>query len=134
MGYWTSLHLIDIRIKASSLEAVKRTLMNRKLNTNDSYQFFFQRAVLDSEGFLCFKASEKGGDPYVPDEDDGTVPALYSKWYEVERIAEWIKPHCRKGGQVILHSIEADGGAWGWEFDGRGRMRELRLSSFGKWR
>ena len=80
-----------------------------------------------------FKASADGLDPYVPDEDDGTVPALHGKWYEAERFARWLRRHSEKGGRMILHSIEADGEAWGWEFDGRGRMRRLSLARVGKW-
>ena len=90
--------------------------------------------MVDHEGLLAFTASEDGNDPYVPDEDDHTVPALYGKWYEAERIAAWLKKYCEQGGSIVLHSIEADGGAWGWEFDGRGRMRELGMRPIGKWR
>lgn len=96
-------------------------------------RFFLERAVIDSGGFLAFNASKDGLEPYVPDEDDGTVPALYGKWYKAERIARWLRRHSEKGGRIILHSIEADGEAWGWEFDGRGRMRQLGLARVGKW-
>jgi YD repeat-containing protein len=61
------------------------------------------------------------------------VPALHGKWYEDEQIASWLKLHSEKGGRVVLHSVEADGEAWGWEFDGRGRMRALALRPAGKW-
>jgi len=131
MGYWSTLHLIDIRFKTSSLPVVKKAF--RKRTANSSFQLFFDRGILDEKGFLCFKSSEDGHDPYIPDEDDGTVPALYGKWDQAERIAKWLKPHCRKGGRIVLHSIEADGEAWGWEFDGRGKMRELNLCPNGEW-
>lgn len=46
---------------------------------------------------------------------------------------EWLKLHSEKGGRLIQHSSEGDGAAWGWEFDGRGRLRQLALCSVGKW-
>jgi hypothetical protein len=96
-------------------------------------RFFLERAVLDSGGFLTFKASKDGHNPYVPDEEDGTVPALYGKWSDAESIARWLRLHSEKGGRAVLHSVEADGEAWGWEFDGQGRMRALGLRPIDKW-
>jgi hypothetical protein len=133
MGYWTSLHLIDVKIKTESIPIVKKSLKTRKGRGSTSFQFFFERAMLDREGFLTFKGSENDIDPYVPDEEEGDVPALYGKWYEDERIAAWVKQHSEKGGRIVLHSQEGDGEAWGWEFDGRGRMRALELCPIGKW-
>jgi len=132
MGYQTCLHLVDVKIKVESVSLVRRKLSRRKSSNKDPLRFFFERAVLDSNNFLMFKASDDGLDPYGPF-DDGTTPALYGKWYEAERIAEWIKQYVEKGGRMVLHSLEADGAAWGWEFDGRGRMRALALKPSGKW-
>lgn len=132
MGYESSLHLVDIKIKPKSIDAIKEALNSAKPRGPSALRYFFRRATLDSAGFLVFKASEDGIDPYVAD-DEGTVPASYGKWYEDEQIARWISHHSDKGGRIILHSIEADGEAWGWEFDGRGRMREIGLRLLGKW-
>lgn len=132
MGYWSSLHLIDVKIKAESVPEVSRVLKTRKGRGLSALRFFLERAVVDSEGFLTFKASKDGSDPYLSNQEDET-PALYGKWYECERTAAWLKQHSEKGGRIILHSIEADGEAWGWEFDGRGKMRALRLCHIGKW-
>jgi hypothetical protein len=133
MGYETALHLIDVKIKASSAAFVSRTLKTMTGRGLVRLRPFLERAVIDSEGFLAFKASEDGLDPYVAHEEDRTVPALYGKWYEAERFARWLSRHSEKGGRLILHSKEADGRAWGWEFDGRGRMRPLGLVPIGKW-
>lgn len=133
MGYESSLHLINVKIKAGSVPLVSRALKTKTGRGLIRLQSFLERAIIDSEGFLAFQASKDGLDPYVPDEDDGTVPALFGKWYEAERIARWLRRHSEKGGRIILHSIEADGEAWGWEFDGRGRMRQLGLTQIGKW-
>jgi len=133
MGYESSLHLIDVKIKPASISLFKRALQTKKGRGLKYLRDFLDRALLDSDGFLAFRASDDGLDPYVPDEQDGTIPALYGKWYEAERFAAWLKCYSEKGGRIVLHSIEADGEAWGWEFDGRGRMRALRLRSTGKW-
>jgi hypothetical protein len=133
MGYESSLHLIDVKIKPASVGPVSRTLKTPAGRGTIRLRHFLERAVIDCEGFLQFKGSEDGGDPYVPDADDGTVPAVYGKWYDAERFARWLKRHSARGGRIVLHSIEGDGNAWGWEFDGRGRMRPLHLRSSGRW-
>lgn len=132
MGYESSLHLIDIKIKDESLSIVNDALARQKIPFLESIESFLKSVVIDSSGFLCFKASENGYDPYVPDEE-GTVCAQYGKWNEDEEIASWLKLHSERGGRIILHSIEGDGAAWGWEFDGKGRMRQLKLCTVGKW-
>jgi hypothetical protein len=133
MGYESSLHLIDVKIKTESVPVVKQLLITNKGRGLSPLRLFFELAMLDSHGFLTFKGSENDIDPYVPDEEDGAVPALNGKWYEDERIAAWLRQHCERGGRIILHSREGDGEAWGWEFDGRGRMRALELRPIGKW-
>ena len=125
------LHLIDIKIKVESVPQVERALKARK-GRGLPPPFFLERMVIDSDGFLAFKSDDEY-DVYVPDEEDGTVPALAGKWYEAEHLALWLKKHCEKDGRIVLHSLEADGAAWGWEFDGKGRMRELALVPVGKW-
>jgi hypothetical protein len=132
MGYETSLHLVDIRVKAGSILVVQQALKARKGRARSYVQSFLEQVVIDSEGFLAFKASEDGCDPYVPD-DEGTVPALFGKWYGSGQIARWLRKHSERGGRLIEHSMEGDGAAWGWEFDGRGKMRALDLRPIGKW-
>lgn len=133
MGYESSFHLIGVKIKPASLPAVKQALETGKVRGWKSLEYFLEVVVFDADGYLTFKASEDGLDPYCAF-DDGTVPALSGKWYEAERIAAWLKKHSAKGGRMVFHSQEADGEAWGWEFDGRGRMRLLKLRPVGKWR
>jgi hypothetical protein len=133
MGYESSFHLVDIKIKPESIPVVSKVLTTHKGRGITRIKTFLEHAVIDSAGFLVFKASGDGHDPYVPNEDDGTVPALYGKWYESEHVAHWLKSYAEKGGRMIFHSIEADGEAWGWEFDGKGRMRQLGLKPIGKW-
>jgi hypothetical protein len=134
MGYETALHLIDVRIKDESLPIVKKALQTKKGRGLRPLVYFLEEAFLLDDGFLCFKSTGRYESPYDPDEEDETVPVLAGKWYESEQIAEWLKHHSEKGGRLIQHSLEADGAAWGWEFDGRGRLRELALCSIGKWK
>ena len=134
MGYQTALHLIDVKIKDESLPIVKKALQTKKGRGLRPLVYFLEEAFLPDDGFLCFKSTGRYDSPYVPDEDDETVSVLVGKWYEAEQIAEWLKLHSEKGGRLIQHSSEADGAAWGWEFDGRGRLLELALCSVGKWK
>jgi len=133
MGYRSSLHLIDVKIKPESVQLFER-IRTGKVRVRSKLRFLLERVVLDAGGFLAFKPSDDGLDPYEPDADDGTTPSLEGKWYKVdERFGAWLKQHSEKGGRIVLHSREADGSAWGWEFDGRGRMRSLGLRRIGKW-
>jgi len=134
MGYETALHLIDVKIKDDSLPIVKKALKTKKGRGLAPLVYFLEQAFLVDDGFLCFKPTGNYYSRYEPDEDDGTVPVIEGKWYEAEEIAEWLKLHSEKGGRLIQHSSEADGAAWGWEFDGKGRLRELALCSVGKWK
>ena len=134
MGYETALHLINVKIKDESLPIVKKALQTKKGRGLRRLVYFLEEAFLSDEGFLYFKSTGSYDSPYDPCEDDGTVLVLVGKWYEAEQIAEWLKLHAVKGGRRIQHSCEADGGAWGWEFDGRGKLRELALCSVGKWK
>ena len=134
MGYQTALHLIDVKIKDESLPIVKKALQTKKGRGPSPLVYFLEEAFLPDDGFLCFKSTGRYDSPYVADEDDGTVSVLVGKWYESEKIAEWLKVHSEKGGRLIQHSCEADGAAWGWEFDGHGRLRELALRPVGKWK
>lgn len=133
MGYESTLHLINVKLKKQSAALVSRALKRKTGRGLIRLRFFLDLAVIDSGGYLAFKASKDGANPYAPDEDDGTVPALLGKWRETEGVARWLSRHSEKGGCIILHSNEADGAAWGWEFDGKGRMRPLDLVPVGKW-
>jgi hypothetical protein len=134
MGYETALHLINVKIKEESLPVVKKALQTKKGRGLRSVTDFLEAAFLPDDGFLCFTITGDYESPCEPDEDDNTVPVLCGKWYDAEKIAEWLKLHSEKNGRLIEHSLEADGAAWGWEFDGHGRLRELELCSVGKWK
>jgi hypothetical protein len=134
MGFETPLHLIDVKIKDESLPIVKKAFQTKKGRGLRPLVYFLGEAFLPDDGFLCFKSTGRYDSPDVLDEDNETVLVLVGKWYEAEQIAEWLKLHSEKGGRLIQHSWDADGEAWGWEFDGRGRLRELALCAVGKWK
>lgn len=134
MSYETSLHLVDVKIKDESVAIVKKALKSKKGRGLGPLKYFLEEAFLPDDGFLCFKPTGRYDTPYEPDPGDGTVLVLEGKWYESDKIAEWLKLHSEKGGRLIQHSSEADAQAWGWEFDGRGRLRELGLCSVGRWK
>ena len=134
MGYETTLHLFDVKIKEDSLPLVKKALKAKKVQGFPQLVYFLPEAFLSDDGFLRFKSTGLYSSPYCPDEDDETVPALSGKWKRSEEIAEWLKLHSEEGGKLIHHSNEGDGAAWGWEFNGRGKLRELALCLVGKWK
>jgi hypothetical protein len=116
MGYESSFHLVDVKIKPESIPTVTKVFTTLRGRGITRIKTFIENVAIDSSGFLVFRASEDGHDPYVPF-DDGTVPALYGDWDEAEYIAQWLKQYAEKDGRMVFHSIEADGEAWGWEFD-----------------
>ncbi len=134
MGYHTTLHLVDVKIKDESLSTVRKALESKRRRRQGPLKYFLDQAVLPDDGYLCFTPTGSYTSQYGPDEEDGTVPALEGKWRNCEEIAQWLKRHSAKGGQLIQHSCEGDGAAWGWEFDGKGRLREFALCSVGKWK
>jgi len=79
MGYESELHLIDVKIRLSGLPGLLRTLKGGKSRRPARLGSYFDLLVVDEDGFLTFKASKDGLDPYVPDEE-GTVPALLGKF------------------------------------------------------
>ena len=123
---------MDIRIKAGSCAAVAKALKANSGRGLTRVHHFLEVSTLGQDGYLRFRAKAPNFSPYSPDED-GTVPVLSGAWYEAEHIAKWLRKYVEKGGRIVLFSDEADGLAFGWEFDGRGRMRELALVPIGKW-
>jgi len=125
VGKRNSLQMIGVKIKIDSVPIVTRALKTRSGPGLSPIKHFLSRAVIDCEGELIFEASKNGNaDPYCPFEDNTTI-ALFGRWDKHEKIASWVKLHSAKGGKMVLFSYDGDGAAWGWEFDGKGRMREL---------
>jgi hypothetical protein len=54
------------------------------------------------------------------------------KWYQTENFVTWLSEFC-SGGRIVQISQEGDGGVWGWELHGDGRVRELALAPVGRW-
>jgi hypothetical protein len=133
MGYRTARYLVDVKIKSDSIPVVRKAIETKKGKGLARLKHFLEIAYLADDDLLCFRPTEEYTSPYSPMEGDGSVPAIEGKWYESEDIAKWLKLHSEKGGQLIQHSCEGDGAAWGWEFDGKGRLRSLALCSMGKW-
>jgi hypothetical protein len=127
MGKKNSLE-IDVKIKDECLSVVEKALNSYSDPQLAPIKNFLSHATIDSAGCLAFKPSKNDSeDPYCTCPDDGTTIALYGKWDEHEKIACWIKQYSEKGGKIVLYSCDGDGLAWGWEFDGKGKMRELRF-------
>jgi hypothetical protein len=131
MGYWTSMHLVEVRIKKDCRATVKRQIRNHKRVEDENLSFFLDWVAIDREGFLCFRPDKEEPDPYCPDEE-GFVCAKVGEWHSGDSIAHWLKRYC-DGGGIVFHSREGDGAAWGWEFDGQGKTRLIELRPKGKW-
>lgn len=133
MGNRSRLHITGVTIRKDRYEAARRAISNYQSVRNEILRYFLSMAIVDGERFLSFRADPKGADPYLPDEYD-TVPAKDAKWGRDEAIANWIKRYAGKGGSIIFHSLEGEGMAWGWEFDGKKRTRMLEVKPYGKWK
>ncbi len=114
------------------VDIVNRKLSKHKSVRDQALKGFLDWAVIADDGFLSFRYDENESMCYGPFED-GTALAMDGKWYGDEAIAEWLKQYSGSGGRMVFHSLEADGEAFGYEFDGKGRMRMLSLEPFGKW-
>jgi len=134
MGYETSLHLINVKVKEKSIPAVTKAIVSGKGRNIVKIRYFFEVTGLDNFGFLHLLKNEHCGTPYGVNKKTGTANALDGKWYEVENFATWLKKHAEQGGRVVLHSAEGDGLAWGWEFDGENGMEYFQLDPVGRWR
>jgi len=132
MGNRSRLHIVGVVIKEESRKKVQSSIAAHDRMTNKTLKFFLSSVIADEEGMLSFKAYSNGVDPYEPDER-GEVCARDANWSDAEAIAAWIKRYGERGGHIILHSLEGDGRAWGWEFDGKGRSRYLELRPSEKW-
>ena len=134
MGYETSLQLINVKIKSESIPIITKAIRTGKGRGLKKFRYFFTVIGLDSSGFLRLLDNGHCATPYGVNKEDGTALALDGKWYDVEDFASWLKTHSEKGGRIVLHSAEGDGLAWGWEFDGKGGMKNFQLDHVGKWK
>ena len=132
MGYESILTLVGTKIKPEYLAKVEQTLEKKTARGFSPINWYFDLVMIDEDDCLAFIARKDGADFYDPFED-GSVPAIMGKWPDVEKFASWLRQYSEKGGRMVLHSIEGDGVAFGWEFDGNGRMRYLELRPAGKW-
>lgn len=115
MGYYTTLYLHNVKIKPGSVPVVTKAVKTSKKRILSELDFFLKNLHINNSGDLSLKSQTE-------------------KWYESEKTANWLKLHASKGGRMILHSVEGDGTAFGWEFDGKEKMRYFQLDSYGRWR
>lgn len=128
MGYWTTLSITGVRFSKRDAARVQRDLKAwRRFKTPDM-MIFLSNAALTAGNCLCFdyNSDYKGDYPLGPDENQCT-PAMDGKWSGDEQIARWIASH-QGHGSISFHSLEGDGMAWMFEFDGKGRYRRHELS------
>jgi hypothetical protein len=133
VGKRNSLELIDIKIKIDSVPVVNAALKLRMGPELAPIKNFLSHVMITDDGFLSFKANKNENDDRYFSFEDGSTPAFFGIWDEHEKIASWVKLHSEKGGKMVLFSLNGDGAAQGWEFNGKGKMRELQYRYLGKW-
>jgi len=133
MGYKTSLQLVGVEIDPRKRSRIETAILQARRGRGGHLDGFLRWLGLTSENTLEFRAACKRDFilPQCPDEE-GFVSAVIGKWGEAEEIAEWLCQHCIRG-KLILHSLEGDGDAFGWESQA-GRIRYLELVPVEKWR
>jgi hypothetical protein len=133
MGYYTALHLLDMKIKIESIPIITNILETGKGRGITHIKYFFDVIAIGDDGVLHL-INKYNMDSYGHSRKNGTAIALDGKWYDCEEFAHWLKPHCEKGGRIIEHSREGDGNAWGWEYDGKGGLKYFQLDHYGTWK
>ena len=133
MGYETTVHLVDLLVKKSSIFEIQALIKTGNERLPDSVRHFLTCITIDEGGFLCFVPNETYYSSYEPDEEDETVPALSGKWKQIDAIVTWLKSRVEEDGLLIEHSCEGDGAAWGWEFNGKGQARKIALCPVEEW-
>lgn len=133
MGYETSLQLVDVEVDPRRRPEIEAAIRKGVRSENKGLRLFLRWLGITSDNTLEFRATCKRDFvlPHCPD-DEGFVSAAVGKWHRPEEIAEWLCKHC-SSGRLILHSLEGDGAAFGWEFES-GRIRYLELRPVGRWR
>ena len=133
MGYETSVQLVGVEIDPRRRREIEAAIRKAVRSENEGLRHFLRWLGITRDGTLEFRAACKRQFvlPQCPD-DDGFVSAAIGKWHRPEEIAEWLCKHC-SSGRLILHSLEGDGAAFGWEFAG-GCIRDLELRPVGRWR
>lgn len=131
MGYETSLQLIGVKVDPARRAEIENRL--RDPREDPGKVCFLELVGLTPDDTIEFDTRR------APDlistfetDDEGFTQAAIGKWHDAEPIARWLAQACTSG-QLILHSMEGDGSAYGWEFK-NGRIRYLELRPSGPWK
>lgn len=132
MSYWTEI-LLQVRIPERKVVEVRRELEQPEKYASHGLRMFLSLAELSSANTLEFKASGHDFDSEYCEDDEDLVQALKAQWCDPDDIAAWIARYARRGNRMLIHSLEANGNEFGYEFDGRGRCRCLLLRPHRGW-
>ena len=131
MSYYTELLLLA-RVRKDNRAEVRKELKNPPNYEEPELRYFLSILNIRDTGTLNFKCDEETDTEYCED-DEGTVDAVKGKWYGIDPIVQWLAQRVDRNSRMIFHSLEADGGSFGYEFDGRGKMRYLELKPTTGW-
>ena len=130
MGYYSEILLLT-KIKKDKRSEIREEIAATPYYQSSELRFLIDVIKLTPQGYLKFR--KDNGDPlteYKPDAN-GLLPAATGTWYDVESFASWLAPYAEEGSRIHIHSMEADGRDWAYEFDGKGQIRILELRSSG---
>lgn len=132
MGYETSLQLINVKFDPARRAELEHRLQSPEKEPSRVSEFL-DLIGLTSDGRIEFEVRRDPDLVYSFEADEeGFTQAAIGKWSDAEPIARWLAQAC-VSGEVILHSMEGDGDAFGWEFK-NGRIRYLELGPSGPWK
>lgn len=94
---------------------------------------FISMLGMTDNGTFQFK---NNGHPFKTgycEDDEGLVEAIEAPWGDFEEIASWVAGYADAGSKIHIHSLEADGNDFAYEFDGKGKMRFLAMQPSSGW-
>jgi hypothetical protein len=98
--YGISNGITPDRHKDESVEIVRKALDTKQGRGLRLIVHFLEDAFLYDDGYLRFMSTSNYECVDVPNENDGTVPVLVGNWPKTEEIAEWLKLHSEKAGNL----------------------------------
>jgi hypothetical protein len=129
MSYWVRFD-VAVCIKTEHREALSRELAKWRaiaakedISYDEDAPAWLATQIQLDETFL------DSGYVYFVDEIDSEA----WRWVNIEEFALWLKPYAEADGKIVVFSCEGDAEAWGYEFNGKGKMKELKLKPVGRW-
>jgi len=132
MSYYTEI-LLQVVVPKKKLDAIRKELASPPDYVSDGLRLFVSLVGVTCGPTLEFRASGHDFDSEYCEDDEDFVQALKAPWSEIDDIAAWVAGYASRGDRMIVHSVEADGNDFGYQFDGRGNCRCLLPQPYRQW-